>query len=1170
MSRLVDKFNLKKSRQLLSGAQAIVRLTLMQKARDKNAGLNTAGYVTGYRGSPLTGFETAFAYAANQTSQNNIVFRPALNEDLAATAIWGTQQANLLGEGKFDGVFAIWYGKGPGVDRSGDAFRHANHAGTSQNGGVLTLVGDDHTCESSTSAHQSDFALMDAMIPILYPSNVQDILDYGIAGFALSRFAGVWVGLKCVKDNAESTATVDASPDRMQLVMPSPDAFSMPPGGLNIRRNDTPLEKEARLHDYKRRAIHAFVRANKLDKLIWSGGPNPHVGIVAAGKSYLDVLQALDELGITEAQSKEIGLKLYKPALSWPLEPTGLAKFAEGLDTIIVVEEKRALIETQIKEQLYALENRPQVIGKRDANDDVLFAVKGALDPIAVAIAIGKSLLKFNSTRKAAPQLSNRLKALEVLLAGQPNDAEAFIRTPYFCAGCPHNTSTKIPGGTRAYAGIGCHYMVQWMDRETEGFTQMGGEGANWIGEAPFSKREHVFQNIGDGTFIHSGSLPLRAAIAANVNITFKLLYNDAVAMTGGQPLEGNMTAEQMAALVMAEGAKEVAIVSETPERFDISTRPKGCNVYHRDELMAVQERLAKRSGVTVLIYDQTCATEKRRRRKRGVMPKIDNRIFINPLVCEGCGDCGKASNCVAILPLETPFGRKRVIDQSACNFDASCTKGFCPSFVMLHDAKPRTTLNKDLATDTQKASNHADSIFRKSVPEPNRPSLDKPFSLLVTGIGGTGVVTISAVLGQAAFDSELGYGAIDVTGLAQKGGAVSCHMRFANDPNAIGAIRVGTAGADAILGGDLVVSASNKVLNTIKPGRTQLVVSSHEQTTGAFTQDPDLNVPGTELLSAIEAHAGKDQIQKFNAQRFAVELLGDSIYANMALLGFAYQKGLVPVSAQAILDAIDTNNTAVENNKRAFHSGRVAAAYPKLLAELLGNNGAANEETTETLEAMVDRFVDELIDYQDQDLADKYHAMVQKLSLAEESLLPGETKLARAVAQSYFKLLAYKDEYEVARLFTDGRFQSYVQDQFTGGQKTTFHMAPPFLAPRDPATGHPRKMQLPGWLLWPLLRLLAKGKRVRGTWLDLFGRTAERQREREMIREYEATLALVLRHISKSSYDTAVQLAGLPQKIRGFGHVKTAADQALQAQRTSLISQLTGQQPQKSQDAAE
>ncbi len=1150
---LSDKFDLSVPHQLLSGTQAIVRLVLMQKARDTQAGLDTAGYVTGYRGSPIATIENAFARAKALTTASNIVFHPAVNEDLAATAIWGAQQAELRGEGKYDGVFAIWYGKGPGVDRSGDAFRHANHAGTSKHGGVLALLGDDHTCESSTSAHQSEFALVDAMIPILNPAGVQEVLDYGLFGIALSRYAGVWVGLKCVKDNFESTSTVDAGIERVQIHIPSNDEFPMLPGGVNIRLGDAPLEKEARLHDAKRGAALAFMRANGLDRIVMSGGAKPKIGIVTTGKSYLDTRQALDELGIDEVRANELGLRLYKVAMTWPLELNGIEKFAKGLDLILVIEEKRALIETQVKEQLFDWPQHPQVLGKKDETGNWLFPAKGALESLNVAIAIGERILRITPDE----QLATRLHELKALKLDLPAQTSAIARTAYFCAGCPHNSSTVIPDGARAYAGIGCHYLAQWMDRSTEGFTQMGAEGANWIGEAPFSNRRHVFQNIGDGTYAHSGSLAIRAAIAAAANVTYKILYNDAVAMTGGQKPEGNFTVAQMAAQMLAEGAAKVVVVTDEPHKYGLRGLPRGVTAYHRRELMRVQEKLSEIDAVTVLIYDQTCAAEKRRRRKRGTLSDPAERVFINPLVCEGCGDCGIKSNCVAILPLETEFGRKREIDQSACNKDYSCLDGFCPSFVTLTGAQPKRSGTLASNIDTQ-----------QSLPEPALPSLDQPFAILVTGVGGTGVVTISAVLGQAAHLAGLGFGGIDMTGIAQKGGAVACHIRIAANVDAIHAIRIDTAGADLVLGGDLLVAASPGVIESIRPGHTALIYSSHETPTGAFTRDIDFSIPGAELSNAFAERSGGAPLVAIDAQRLSLAVFGDTLFANMILLGFAYQKGLVPIPADAIEQAIALNGAAVDQSLRAFRVGRLAAHDSDLSQRLLSAS-AAGAPISQTLEDIVAHRVRELTAYQDTLLAERYRQRVAGVALLEKEKAPGCAGLAEAVAKTYFKLLAIKDEYEVARLYSDGRFARMLDETFEGRRALKYHLAPPILARKDPVTGEPQKIALGSWM-GPVLRLLARGKRARGTWADIFGHTADRRFERRMISEYEALLTEIAQHLSAETHATACALAALPLQVRGYGHVKRANYEAAKERETGLLAELHAPSPAKRLAAAE
>ena len=806
---LNDVFDLSKHRVFASGTQAIVRLLLMQKERDHLAGLNTAGLITGYRGSPLGGIDMQMHRAKSVFDPNDIKFMPGLNEDLAATAIWGAQQAEIRGEGKYDGVFAIWYGKGPGVDRCGDVFRHANLAGTSKYGGVLALMGDDHTAESSTTAHQSDFHLVDVMMPILSPAGVQEILDYGIYGFALSRYASVWTGIKCLKDTIELTASIDGHIDRVKII--TPDDYVMPPEGLNIRVRDGILEQEARLQDHKRDAMLAFLRANKLNRIITSGGPNAKIGIITVGKSYLDVRQAWDDLGIDEVKANNLGLRLYKIACPWPIEPRGLMEFARGLDMIIVVEEKRSLIEVQVREELYGTANQPTVIGKKDENANWLFPVKAALDPNDIAIAIGTRILRYHRDE----ELEQRVRRLEQAQAMLADTKDAAVRIPYFCSGCPHNTSTRVPDGMRAYAGIGCHFMAQWMDRSTEGYTHMGGEGANWVGEAPFSTRGHVFQNLGDGTYNHSGSLAIRFAVATNTNITYKILFNDAVAMTGGQRHEGGLTVDMIARQVAAEGAKKVAVVTDEPDKYTSVHWPAGLTIHHRDHLDEVQRDLATVPGTTVMIYDQTCAAEKRRRRKRGTFPDPDKRVIINDLVCEGCGDCGITSNCVSVQPVDTEFGRKRQIDQSSCNKDFSCVQGFCPSFVTVHGAKPKKGAPQKIEAGNWPA-----------LPSPKMRAIgETPYGILVTGVGGTGIVTISAILGMAAHLENKGVGIIDMAGLAQKGGAVYCHVKIANKPEDIHAIRVAAGEADLVLGCDLVVAGTKKVLASIDKGETGVVI---------------------------------------------------------------------------------------------------------------------------------------------------------------------------------------------------------------------------------------------------------------------------------------------------------------------------------------------------------
>ncbi|MCG8446794.1 MAG: indolepyruvate ferredoxin oxidoreductase family protein, partial [Hyphomicrobiales bacterium] len=1076
---LNDKYDLNASQVFISGTQAVVRLAMMQRERDRHAGHNTAGYVTGYRGSPVGGLDQQFQRAGRALDEHHVMFQPGINEDLAATALWGTQQAHLMGENKYDGVFGIWYGKGPGVDRSGDVFKHANLAGTAPVGGVIALMGDDHTCESSTLAHQSEFAFIDAMMPVLNPANIQELLDYGLYGWAMSRYASVWCGVKCIKDNIESTASIDGSADRLTIV--TPDDFAMPPGGLNIRLGDPPLEQEERMHDFKRYAVLAFARANKIDRIVLSGGKTPKIGIATVGKSYSDVAQALHDLGIDEVKAANVGLRLFKIGMPWPVEPEGVKAFAEGLDQIIVVEEKRSLIETQIKEQLYGAANMPSIIGKRDEKDNRLFQANGALDPNEIAIAIGERLLKYADD----PDLNARVGVIKQAQARLKSIAAIAGRTPYFCAGCPHNTSTRVPDGSRAMAGIGCHYMALWMDRSTYGFTQMGGEGANWIGEAPFSKRDHVFQNLGDGTYLHSGMLAIRAAIVAGTNITFKLLYNDAVAMTGGQILDGGLTVPQLARQVAAEGVARVAIVSDEPDKYPADAAlPFGTAIHHRDDLDAVQRDLAKSEGVTVLIYDQTCAAEKRRRRKRGLYPDPPKRVVINELVCEGCGDCGVQSNCVAIAPVETEYGRKRAIDQSACNKDFSCLKGFCPSFVTVHGGE----LKKGAET---KVTGGAQAPDPADLPEPALPEIAGTHSTVITGVGGTGVVTVGALLGMAAHLERKGAGIIDMAGLAQKGGAVAVHLRIGNKPEDIKAIRASADGADLILGCDMVVAASDKVLATVREGKTAVVANSHDMMTGDFTQNADLALPMDEMRLALEARAGRDRSRFVDAHRYAHTLLGDSIAANLFLLGFAFQLGHIPLKGSSIEEAIRLNGVAVDMNLEAFAWGRLAAHDPEAIEALVAPVVAQlpGERLSKDLDEALARRVRFLTGYQNAAYAERYRARVEAVRARESERVPGASDLADAVARGYFKLLAYKDEYEVARLYTDGAFQRQLDGLFKGDYRLEFHLAPPILAKTDPVTGRPRKRRFGPWMM-RAFRLLAGLRGLRGTAFDIFGRT--------------------------------------------------------------------------------
>ncbi|KMK67322.1 indolepyruvate ferredoxin oxidoreductase family protein [Puniceibacterium sp. IMCC21224] len=1118
---LNDRFDLSKPQVLLNGTQALVRLMLMQKARDRNAGLNTAGYVTGYRGSPLGAVDMQMNRAAKELIASDVLFKEGLNEDLAATALWGAQQAELRGEGKYDGVFGLWYGKGPGVDRSGDVMRHANMAGSSTNGGVIMAMGDDHTGESSTVLHQSEWAMVDAYMPVVSPAGVQEILDYGIYGFALSRFSGLWVGLKTMKDTVEATAVVDGRPDRMPLVIPP---FDMPEGGLNIRLIDTPHAQEARMIDYKRFAAEAFSRANGMDKRIW-GKPGAKIGFVAAGKNWLDLVHALSLLNIDANEAERLGLTTYKIGQTFPLDMQGFHDWADGVDLIVVVEEKRKLIEIQIKEAIFNDRQGRRVWGWHKGggagsmHGPELFPTRGALDPFLIAEKLGGILV--DEGRGTDGIRAGLLRLDEARRAD--NAEEIAARLPYFCSGCPHNSSTKVPEGSRAYAGIGCHYMVQWMDRSTTGFTHMGGEGANWIGEAPFSKTGHVFQNLGDGTYNHSGVQAIRAALLAGTTITYKILYNDAVAMTGGQKNDGGLTAPRIVRELKAMGVENVALVYDEKEDVDLAAYPADIDKAERGELETIQKTYANHPGVSAIVYVQTCAAEKRRRRKRGSFPDIDKRVFINTDVCEGCGDCGVQSNCVSIVPVETELGRKRAIDQSSCNKDFSCLKGFCPSFITLEGA----TIRKDQTTD----------LTLPDLPDPVLPVIDGTWNVIVTGVGGTGVVTIGAVLAQAAQIDGKGAGMMEMAGLAQKGGAVHIHCRLAETPEDISAIRVATGECDALIGGDLVVSAGAKTLGLMRSGRTGGVVNSHEIITGDFTRNTEFSLPTDRLQLALEARL-QDRIVLFDASELARVTLGDSIFSNMMILGAAWQRGLVPLRKSAIEAAIRLNGAAVDRNLRAFEIGRWAVTHTDDVNAILPPKVLI---LPQTLEERIAFRSDHLIAYQGKALARRYRKLVDGIE---------NPRLREAVAKGYHKLLSYKDEYEVARLLLHSRAKA--AEQFDGDFRLSFHLAPPILS-KTGADGRPIKRQFgPGMLRG--FAVLAKLRKLRGTPFDPFGRTKERRMERDLISQYEADMAKILADVRPETMDAVVALAELPMQIKGFGPVKEAAEIKAAKRREELL----------------
>ncbi|MFO1306732.1 MAG: indolepyruvate ferredoxin oxidoreductase family protein [Burkholderiales bacterium] len=1146
--KLDDKYELETGRVFLNGAQAFVRLLILQRQRDRLAGLDTGGFVSGYRGSPLGALDQSLWKARKFLDRANVVFQPGLNEDLAATSIWGTQQVNLHRGAKVDGVFAMWYGKGPGVDRCGDVFKHANFAGTSKHGGVLVLAGDDHAAKSSTLPHQSDHQFSAAMMPVLYPSSVQEILDLGLHGWAMSRYSGCWVGFKCVADTVESSASVWIDPARTQIVVP--DDFPLPPDGVSIRWPDAFLATEARMQDYKIYAALHYARVNQLNRIVLDS-PRPRLGIATSGKSYQDVRQALDDLGITEQDAAEIGLRVYKIAMPWPLEPEGVRQFAEGLEEILVVEEKRQVVEYQLKEQLYNWRDdvRPRVIGKFDEkgewvrpHGDWLLPAAGELTPAMIARVIAKRMERLNLHPRRVDELHARVDWINAKERALAKPKIELVRQPYFCSGCPHNTSTRVPDGSRATAGIGCHVMAIWMDRGTGEFTQMGGEGVPWIGQAPFTDETHIFANLGDGTYFHSGVLAIRAAVAANVNITYKILYNDAVAMTGGQPIDGTLTQQDVARQVAAEGVKRIVVVSDDPAKYPSGYFSSDIRIHHRDELDAVQREMREIPGVTVLIYDQTCAAEKRRRRKRGKFPDPAKRVVINDLVCEGCGDCGVKSNCVSVVPLETEFGRKRTIDQSSCNKDYSCVKGFCPSFVTVEGG----TLRKPPK---------ATAVDFSSLPAPTLPSTVEPYNILVTGVGGTGVVTIGALLGMAAHLESKGSSVLDMTGLAQKNGAVVSHVRIGDTPEKLYATRIAAGEASLVLACDILTSVGYEALAKMRKGSTKALVNTALVMPAQFTREPDLKFPLGSMEQEIKDAVGPGDAEFLDATRLATALMGDSIATNLFMVGYGYQRGLIPLSEDAILKAIEINGAAVESNKLAFRWGRLAAVDPAKVAAAAMPAKAKPDSLrlSETLHEIVERRVKFLTAYQDAAYAARYAALVNKVRDAEARAMPGVSELTEAVARYYFKLLAIKDEYEVARLYAESDFAKQVAAQFEGDYKLTFHLAPPIFNKADPATGVPVKSTYGPWMM-KAFRTLAKMRKYRGTALDILGKTDERKRERAMITEYEQLVAEILDRLTPQNHATAVELASIPEHIRGYGHVREAHTKTAKTREAALL----------------
>src|SRR6202020_3672567 len=1110
----------------MTGIQALVRLPMAQIRRDRANGLNTAGFLSGYRGSPLGGYDQQLFAARKHLEQYNIKFQPGVNEDLAATAVWGSQQLNLSPGARHDGVVSIWYGKGPGVDRCGDVFRHGNAAGSAKNGGVLCLAGDDHGAKSSTVPHQSDHAFISALMPYLYPSSIHEIIEMGLLGIAMSRYSGCWVGMKVITETVETTAEIDLTDEMKPFIIP-PD-FEMPPGGLNLRWPDDRFDQDRRLQDYKGFAAIAFARANKVNRITMDS-PNARFGIMASGKSYEDIRQALRELGITPEVAAKIGLRLYKIGMPWPLEPQGVREFAVGLEEIFIIEERREIVENQVKQELFNWRDdvRPRIVGKMDEHDKRFLPFAEELSVASLASSLTERLLRLNLNPEIAEMLRAKADWFNGRQATQMQAVSPVSRTPYFCSGCPHNTSTKVPEGSRAMAGIGCHFMALWMDRSTETFTHMGGEGVPWVGTAPFTNENHIFANIGDGTYFHSGSLAIRQAVASKANITYKVLYNDAVAMTGGQRHDGDLSPQQITFQLHAEGIREIYLVSENPGAYPASTIAPGVKLAHRDELDNVMRACREVKGASAFVFVQTCAAEKRRRRKRGTLEDPKRRLLINPAVCEGCGDCSVQSNCISVEPLETEFGRKRTINQSSCNKDFSCVKGFCPSFVTVEGGKLRRGAPADLGAIGD-------------LPEPaTRPSLERPYNVAVGGVGGTGVLTIGALLGMAAHIEGKASMILDMSGLAQKGGAVLSHVRLSEHTADVTCSRIVTGTADLVLAADEVVAAAKDTISLCESSRTFGVINTHLIPIADFILNRDFNFRSGQVNHVLETALRQDS-SFFDFTKPAEILLGDSIATNMMMMGYAYQKGLLPLTAKAIEQAIEVNGVAIKMNTQAFQLGRLAAVDPARLVAMM--KGQDDTIAVKTLDAMS---LDEIIahrgalltDYQNEKLAERYRGLVKQV---RDAALHGGfgDELPRAVAINYAKLLAYKDEYEVARLYTDGRFEKQLRDQFDGDFKISFNLAPPLLAGKPDALGRPGERASGAWML-PLFKILAGLRGLRGTAFDIFGTSADRRLERDLIAAYEKDVAAVLGALSPVTLDTAIELLSLPGRIRASGPVK-------------------------------
>ncbi len=1175
---LDDKYSLDYGRAFMSGVQALVKLPMLQRLRDSLQGKNTAGFISGYRGSPLGGYDQALWKASKYLKAQHIVFQPGVNEELAATALWGTQQLGFSppGTNRFDGVFGIWYGKGPGVDRCSDVFKHANMAGTTPWGGVIAVAGDDHISKSSTAAHQSDHIFKACGLPVFFPANVQEILDLGLHAFAMSRYSGVWAGMKTIQEIVESSSTAMIDPERVQIRIPTD--FQMPPGGVHIRWPDHALDQEARLFDYKWYAALAYIRANRLNYNAVEG-PNDRLGLIASGKAWNDTRQALVDLGLDDATCRQLGIRVHKVGVVWPLEAQITREFATGLREILVIEEKRQVIEYQLKEELYnwRADVRPHVLGKfnevagdfsggewsmANPSAHTLLRANADLSPALIAKAIAQRVKKLGLDSHMEARIDAQLAILEAkersMKAIEVRGVQGADRQPWFCSGCPHNTSTKVPEGSRAMAGIGCHFMATWMDRSTVGFTQMGGEGVPWVGQAPFTTDQHIFANLGDGTYFHSGLLAVRQSIAAGVNITYKILYNDAVAMTGGQPVgerpEGHSVV-QIAQSMRAEGAARITIVTDEPEKYDgVQNLPEGIAIQHRDRLDLIQREFRELKGTTVIIYDQTCATEKRRRRKRGTLVDPAKRVVINELVCEGCGDCGVQSNCLSVEPLETEFGRKRTINQSTCNKDYSCTKGFCPSFVTVEGGQLKKKAKGKAASPSELGA----------LPEPVFALIDAAngnvWGIVVAGVGGTGVITIGQLIGTAAHIEGKGIVTQDAGGLAQKGGATWSHVLIAASQDDIRTTRVSMAAADLIIGCDPLVTVSKETTLRMRAGRTHVAINSHGTPTASFVKNANWANPSEACVAEIVQTVGEAGVGAFDADGAATRLMGDSIYTNPMMLGYAWQKGWIPLARESLTRAMELNAVAVDNNKAAFEWGRRAAHDWASVQALMAPAQVVEFKKRETVEHLVARRVEFLTGYQNASYAQTYQAFVQKVQAAEAAAFegapgaPGKTTLTEAVARYLFKLMAYKDEYEVARLHTDTAFLDKVNGMFEGDFTLNYHLAPPMIAKKN-EKGELLKQPFGPWMLGAF-KLLARLKGLRGTPLDIFGKTDERRTERALIGQYRASVEEVLQSLTAANHATAVEIARIPEQIKGYGHVKERHLVAARKQWDSLMNQ--------------